>query len=151
MMALALFLLSTFAVAALGGLFPPGPWYDALAKPSWNPPGWVFGPVWTVLYGCIGTSAWLIWRQRDTTAVTAALVLWGLQLLLNASWSPVFFGMQRLGLAFVTIVAMWGAIGATIAAFWSVDRTAALLLLPYFGWVSFAAVLNGVIWRMNFG
>lgn len=150
-MALALFLLSTFAVAALGGLFPPGPWYDALAKPSWNPPGWVFGPVWTVLYVCIGTSAWLVWRQRDTTAVAAALVLWGLQLLLNASWSPVFFGMQRLGLAFVTIVAMWGAIGATIAAFGSVDRTAALLLLPYFGWVSFAAVLNGVIWRMNFG
>ena len=115
------------------------------------PPGWLFGPVWTTLYAMIGVSAWLVWRDHGTAAIRWALVLWVVQLVLNAAWSPVFFGAHRLGLAVAIIVAMWLAIVATIVAFWPLHRVAALSLVPYLAWVSFATALNVVIWRLNPG
>ena len=150
-MSLALFLAASFSAAVLGGLSAPDAWFDALEKPSWNPPGWVFGPVWTVLYAMIGTSGWLVWKAHGTDAIRWALVLWLVQLLLNAAWSPVFFGLHRPGTALIIIVTMWFAIAATIGAFWPLQRTAALLLLPYLAWVTFATALNASIWQLNAG
>ncbi|MFT6399802.1 MAG: tryptophan-rich sensory protein [Bradymonadia bacterium] len=150
-MSLVLFLVASFSAAVLGGFSPPDGWFDSLNKPSWNPPGWVFGPVWTVLYAMIGTSGWLVWRDHGSSAIRWALALWLIQLLLNAAWSPTFFGMHRPGLALVIICAMWLTIAATIVAFWPLQRTAAYLLLPYLAWVTFATVLNTAIWRLNAG
>ena len=145
------FLVASFAAAAAGAFSPPGDWYTTLNKPSWTPPGWLFGPVWTALYAMIGVSAWLVWKQHGADAIRWALVLWVVQLALNAAWSPVFFGAHRLGAALVVIVAMWLAIAATIVAFWPLHRFAAWLLVPYLAWVSFATALNAAIWRLNPG
>jgi tryptophan-rich sensory protein len=148
--ALVLFVLASFAAAAVGSQFLPGPWYAALEKPAWNPPAWVFGPVWTFLYLLIGVSAWLVWREEGLAADGGrAMPLWVAQLVLNAAWSWIFFGLQRSGLALIEILLLWLAILATIWSFRRVSRTAALLLLPYLAWVSFAAVLNGALWRLN--
>ncbi|MFT4703870.1 MAG: benzodiazapine receptor [Bradymonadia bacterium] len=147
-MALVGFLVLSFAAAALGGAFPPGEWYGSLTKPSWNPPGWIFGPVWTALYAMIGTSAWLVWRS-DSPSMRTALAIWAVQLALNAAWSPIFFGSQKLGIALGVITVMWLAILATVLVFWPIHRTAALLLVPYLCWVGFATVLNATLWRMN--
>ena len=141
------FLLLTFAVASFGALFLPGPWYAALAKPTWTPPGWLFGPVWTVLYVMIAMAAWLVWQHR--ARVDTALVLWAAQLILNGAWSWLFFGLERPGLALLDIVALLAAIAATAIAFARISRIAALLLAPYFAWVAFAAALNFAIWRLN--
>jgi len=145
------FLVLSFLAAAAGAFSPPGDWYETLAKPSWTPPGWLFGPVWTALYAMIGVSAWLVWRDHGSDAIRWALVLWGVQLALNAAWSPVFFGMHQPGAAAVIIVAMWCAILATIVAFWPLQRAASLLLVPYLLWVTFATALNVSIWRLNAG
>jgi tryptophan-rich sensory protein len=124
-------------------------WYAEIAKPSWTPPGWLFGPVWTVLYVMMAAAAWLVWRTAGWPAARPALILFGVQLLLNAAWTPIFFGLHRPGLAFAEILALWAAIGATLVAFWRVFPAAALLLVPYWLWVSFASVLNCAIWRLN--
>lgn len=132
----------TFAAASLGALFLPGEWYASLKKPSWNPPAWIFGPVWTTLYTAMAVAAWLIWRRGGWAAQRRPLLLFLLQLALNACWTPIFFGLHRPDLAFAEIVLLWLAIAATLAAFYSVSRAAGWLFMPYLAWVSFAAVLN---------
>jgi translocator protein len=132
----------------IGSLFQPGAWYDGLNKPEWNPPSWVFGPVWTALYVMMGVAAWLVWdRYRDEAK--GALTLFVVQLVFNAGWSAIFFGLQSPGLAFLEILVLWLLIAATIVVFWRHRPLAGALLLPYIGWVSFAAVLNFTIWRLN--
>lgn len=124
-------------------------WYQALRKPDWNPPDWIFGPVWTVLYALMAVAAWLVWRSAGWPAARSALVVFGLQLLLNVGWSLCFFGLRNPGLAAGEIVALWLAIAVTIASFWRHSRWGAVLLLPYLAWTSFAAILNLAIWRLN--
>ena len=131
-----------------------GSWYQGLDKPWFNPPGWVFGPVWTTLYTLMGLAAWRVWRQGATgaapaAAVRRALVAFGVQLVLNAAWTPVFFGAELLGAALTVIVVMLAAIGWTIRRFGALDRAAAWMLTPYLAWVAFATVLNAALWRLN--
>ncbi len=135
--------------AASGIAASPGAWYAELNKPDWTPPGWVFGPVWTILYAIMGVSTWLVWRRRHEAAVVWPLTAFGVQLVLNLIWSPLFFGLQRPDLAFFDIAVLLVAIVATIALFARVSRPAAVLLTPYLAWVLFAAALNFTIWRMN--
>jgi translocator protein len=142
-------LLLCFAAAAPGALFMPGDWYAVLNKPAWNPPGWLFGPVWSALYAMMAVAAWLVWRNGGFAARRGPLGLFLAQLVLNAAWTPLFFGLQRPGVAFAEILLLWLAIAATLAAFRPVSRTAAWLLAPYLAWVTFAAVLNGTLWRLN--
>lgn len=137
----------TAVAAAVGALSQPGPWYTTLAKPSWTPPPWLFGPVWTVLYLMMAFAAWLAWRKTGWRGYAIPLFL--LQLALNAAWSPLFFGLQRPGLAALDILCLLGALSATIIAFSRISRPAAWLLAPYFLWVSFATALNLAIWHMN--
>lgn len=126
-------------------------WYQTLRKPSFNPPDWVFGPVWTLLYTLMGLASWLVWRERnkDRPAVQEALGWYSAQLLFNSVWSIIFFGMRRIRLALVDIVALWGTLLITITRFFHVRESAAWLLLPYFLWVSFATLLNTAIWWLN--
>lgn len=124
-------------------------WYPGLAKPPFNPPDWVFGPVWTVLYLMMGVAAWLVWRRADEARVGTPLVLFAAQLLLNGLWSVLFFGLRSPGVAAVEILLLWIAIVLTIRSFRRVSVPAALLLVPYWAWVSFAAVLNISIWMLN--
>lgn len=142
-------LLICFAVAGLGSLAttPNIPtWYATLNKPSWNPPNWLFGPVWTVLYALMAISAWLVWKRAGWRA---AILVFVIQLLLNLAWSFIFFGAHQIGLAFAEIVLLWIAIAATIWMFYPISKVAAVMLLPYLLWVSFAAGLNFTIWRLN--
>ena len=148
-LALVAWLAASFAAAAMGGLFRPGEWYAALQKPSWNPPGWIFGPVWTVLYVMMAVAAWLVWRQGGWSPQRKPLLIFLAQLTLNALWTPLFFGLHWPGVAFGEILLLWLAIATTLTAFWRVSGTAALLLAPYLAWVSFAAALNFALWRLN--
>lgn len=138
-----------FGAASLGALFMPGEWYASLRKPSWNPPGWIFGPVWTALYAMMAVAAWLVWRRGGFAAQRRPLGWFLAQLALNAAWTPLFFGLHWPGVAFAEIVLLWLAIVATLAAFRRVSRTATLLLVPYLLWVTFATVLNFTLWRLN--
>jgi tryptophan-rich sensory protein len=125
-------------------------WYPTLVKPTFNPPAWVFGPVWTALYLMMGAAAFLVWRRGlGSEGVPLALAIFLVQLALNGAWSLLFFGMQSPGWALADIIALWLAIGGTVWLFWRVVPAAGLLLLPYWAWVSFAAVLNGAIWGLN--
>jgi translocator protein len=142
-------LLLVALAAWFGSQFAPGAWYQALEKPPWTPPGWLFGPVWTILYAMMGVAAWLVWRERGFSGAPAALGLFLLQLVLNAAWSWLFFGLRRPDLAALEILILWAAIAATIVAFWRVRPLAGWLLVPYLLWVSFAAALNVAIWRLN--
>lgn len=143
---LAGWVLLAFAASASGAFFSPGEWYATLNKPSFNPPGWVFGPVWTALYTMMGVSAWLVWRRGNARG---ALALWLLQLSFNAAWTPVFFGLHWMGVALAVIIAMWLAILATMLAFRRHSRPATLLLAPYLLWVGFATVLNAALRQLN--
>jgi translocator protein len=152
--ALAAFVALCLAIGAAGRAVTAtsvGTWYAALEKPAFNPPDWVFGPVWTVLYLMMAIAAWRIWRLGDTPGVRAALGLWALQLALNLCWSYVFFGARLVGAAAAEVSVLFIAIIATLALFWRHDRAAGLLLVPYAAWVAFAAVLNAAIWRLNPG
>lgn len=124
-------------------------WYPGLAKPRWTPPDWVFAPVWTALYLSMAVAAWLAWRRSGWPAARASLGWFGLQLALNVGWSALFFGMRRPGIAFAEIIVLWLAVAATAIAFWGRSTAATVLLTPYLAWISFAAVLNLFIWRMN--
>lgn len=132
---------------AIGAATRPDSWYAALAKPSFNPPGWLFGPVWTILYVLIAVAGWRTWQRLPRSAT--AMRLWALQLALNFAWSPVFFGLHRVDLALGIVVAMLASIAAFIAASGRHDRVSALLFAPYLLWVGFATTLNGAIWRLN--
>jgi translocator protein len=144
--------LSTFLAMVLGGglligfLTAPGDWYAGLAKPSFNPPNWLFAPVWTVLYVLIAVAGWRTFERNRTGR---PMRLWWAQLALNFLWSPVFFGAHRIGLAFAVILLLAAIVLAFIAASWRNDRVAAWLFAPYAAWVSFASVLNGSIWLLN--
>jgi tryptophan-rich sensory protein len=142
-------LVLSFSAASLGAFFMPGEWYATLKKPSWNPPDWIFGPVWSALYTMMAVAAWLVWKRGGFAAQRRPLTLFLVQLALNALWTPLFFGLHRPGLAFAEIVMLWLAIAATLAAFRPVSRPAAWLLVPYLAWVTFAAVLNFTVWRLN--
>jgi tryptophan-rich sensory protein len=131
---------------AIGYLTAPGAWYAGLAKPSFNPPGWIFGPVWTVLYVLIAVAGW---RTFERDCFGRPMRLWCLQLALNFLWSPMFFAAHRIGLALVVILLLLAAILAFVAASWREDRVAAWLFLPYAAWVTCALVLNGSIWALN--
>lgn len=143
----------TFSAALLGSLFTRNAisdWYANLNKPSFNPPGWLFGPVWTALYVLMAVSAAIVWHKGlDKAAVRIALALFLLQLILNGLWTPLFFGLRMPLVAFIEIVLLWASIGLTILAFARVSLAAAVLLLPYILWTSFAAVLNLSIWLLN--
>lgn len=143
---LAVLVVITFCAALSGLIVPPGEWYDSLQKPAWNPPAWIFGPVWTVLYLTMAVAAWLAWRKAKSGRV---LVPYFIQLALNAAWTPVFFALRQPGWAMAVIVALWLAILLTIRAFRQASPVSAWLMLPYLLWVTFAAVLNFTLWRMN--
>lgn len=146
---LAGWLIACFAAAAIGSFFVPGDWYAELRKPSWNPPAWVFGPVWTVLYILMGIAAWLVWLRGGLGGQWRAISAFLVQLLLNAAWSPLSFGMRSPGLAFVDILLLWVALLLCTRLFWKTCPVAGALLLPYVAWVTFAAVLNYTIWQLN--
>ena len=139
----------TFCASATGVFVKTGGWYAELAKPTWNPPGWVFGPVWTVLYIMMAVAAWLVWKQGGWKAQRGPLTLYLVQWVLNTLWTPLFFGLQRPGLAFAEILVLIVALYATLVTFWRVRPAAGLLLVPYTLWTTFAAILNFTIWRMN--
>ncbi len=147
--ALILWIAAAMTAGLVGSRFMPGEWYASLDKPSWNPPSAVFGPVWTVLYVLMGVAAWLVWKRAGFAGAPVALGLFGLQLVLNALWSYLFFGLQQPALAFIEIVVLWFAILATTIAFWRVSVPAGMLLLPYLAWVGFASALNLRLWRLN--
>lgn len=146
---LAGWLLLAFSAAALGGLFMPGQWYAGLKKPVWNPPNWIFGPVWTALYTIMAIAAWLVWKRGGFAKQRKALTLFLLQLLFNAMWSPLFFGMKNPALAFIDILLLWLALLCTVVAFWKTRPLAGLLLAPYLLWVTFASALNLSLWLLN--
>jgi tryptophan-rich sensory protein len=143
------FVILCFGVSALGGratVVALADWYPALRKPPWTPPGWVFGPVWTLLYPMVAVAGWLAWREGRARLGPLVYLL---QLALNAAWPWLFFAERRLDLAFACILALSAAILATVVAFWRASPGAAILMLPYLGWVVFAAALNHAIWRLN--
>lgn len=138
----------------LGGLFNPGrgktrEWYGRLEKPSFNPPDFVFAPVWTALYALIAVSGYRVWSSDAGRERTQALTLWGAQLTLNAAWSPLFFGAKKPALALADLLTMLAAIASYTAAARKVDKPAAWLMSPYLAWVAFAALLNEEIVRLN--
>jgi tryptophan-rich sensory protein len=120
-----------------------------MQKPAWNPPNWIFGPVWTALYTMMAVAAWFVWKRGGFAARHIALSLFLLQLLINALWTPLFFGLRNPALAFVDIVLLWLALLATVVAFWKVRPLAGALLVPYLAWVTFASALNFAICRLN--
>lgn len=137
----------------LGSLFngSPDDWYKHLRKPSWTPPGWVFPVMWTSLYLLMGIASWLVYRKGGFRAQALPLGIYALQLVLNFSWTPLFFGLHRMDIAFAEILALWVSIAATIYLFYGVDKTAGYLLTPYIAWVTIATALNWTIWSMNPG
>lgn len=145
-LALAGFVGVTFCAPLLGIFGRPGVWYAALNKPEWNPPGWIFGPVWTLLYLMMAVAAWLIWKQEGWRR---ALGLYFIQLVLNAAWTPIFFGAHELGWALVEMILLWSAVLLTLCSFFRISKPAGWMLAPYLGWVTFAAFLNFTLWRMN--
>ena len=144
---LGVFVLLVASAAAFGAQFMPGPWYAELRKPPLNPPNWVFGPVWSVLYLGIAVSGWLVWRARPESPLP--LSLWAGQLVLNAAWSFIFFGLQRPGAALLEILALLVVLLLATVAFFRVGRLAGALFMPYGLWVTFAAYLNAGIWYLN--
>jgi benzodiazapine receptor len=153
--ALAVFLVLSLSVGALGALFSPGfsasaaHWYLGLVKPDWLPPQKWFAPVWAALYVLMAIAAWIIWRERYHRGRAAAIAAYGIQLALNALWAPAFFGLKNIDAALFDIVALWLAVGWTMREFARVAPAAAVVLVPYFLWVTFAAAINLAVWRLN--
>ncbi len=149
LLVLVAFEVASFAAAASAVIFRPGDWYKQLDKPRWRPPDWLFAPVWAVLYALIGLSGWLVWLNAGIGGAALPLTVYAVQLLLNAAWTPIFFGLRRTRLAALEIILLWAAILTTIIMFHPVNMAAAFLLVPYLAWVTFAAALNLSIWRRN--
>lgn len=150
-LSLAPFLGACFAAASSGALFKPGAWYEGLRKPWWRPPNWLFPPAWAALFLMIAISGWLVWRAAGWAGAAMPLGIWVAQLVVNFAWSALFFGLRRMDLALADLILLWLGILATIIAFAPVSQTAALLLLPYLAWVTFAGVLNWKMWQLNRG
>lgn len=149
---LAILLLVVLAVAGIGGAVTAtsvDTWYRTLAKPAINPPDWVFGPVWTALYVMMAMAAALVWRRGPQLARRRALTWFFGQLAINLGWSCLFFGLHLIGPAFAWLILLWVAVAGTLLCFWRIERWAGLLFLPYLAWVSFAGLLNFLIWRLN--
>jgi translocator protein len=153
--ALALFVGLALGVGVFAYLFSPAAsstaahWYAMLVKPSWLPPQKWFAPVWTALYVLMGIAAWLVWRELYHRSRSAAITAYAIQLLLNAAWTPLFFGLKNIGLGLFEIVAMWLAVGWTVREFARVKPLAAWTLAPYFFWVTMATAMNLAIWKLN--
>ncbi|WP_210544300.1 TspO/MBR family protein [Rhodoferax sp. PAMC 29310] len=145
-------LLATFAAAA-GALASAsaGAFFSELVRPAWAPPGWLFGPVWTVLYLFMGISAWMVWRRGGFAGAKSALLVFIVQLVANGLWTWLFFVWHQGGLALAEILLLWVLIAATIALFWRVSRLSAVLLFPYLAWVTFSSALTFSLWRLNPG
>ena len=144
------FYAATFVAASSAAVWDVGgDWYQSLNQPSFTPPNWLFGPVWSTIYLLIAISAYRISYSKRSPWKAPALALWSLQIALNTLWTPVFFGAYSLGSAFIYIGLLWLSICALIAATFKVEKLAALLLLPYLAWVSFAAALNYAFWQLN--
>ncbi|MEO1745007.1 MAG: TspO/MBR family protein [Pseudomonadota bacterium] len=144
---LAIFLFFTMGLGALvGASTPPGEWYANLDKPFFNPPNWLFGPVWTLLYAMVAIAGWRTWLKGYKGL---AMQIWFGQFALNLTWSPIFFGLQQKGLALFVIAGMIGLTTVFVRLTWKPDRNTALLMLPYLAWISFAALLNATLWLMN--
>jgi len=141
----------SFGAGWIGSRFRPDAWYESLAKPAWNPPNAIFGPVWSVLYALMGVAAWLVWRRAGFKEASAALVLFVVQLALNALWSYLFFGLHRVDLAFFEILVLWALILIVGILLWREVWLSGALMLPYLVWVGFASVLNFALWRLNTG
>ncbi len=149
---LVFFLLGCYAVAFVAGIMTRPEittWYASLAKPAWRPPNWLFGPVWTLLYGMMAVAGWRVWCAPPSMWRTVGLWVFGTQLAVNFLWSPVFFNLHRIGSAVVVIFTLWLLLALFIGVTWKFERGAAFLFLPYLFWVSFAAPLNYTVWRMN--
>lgn len=145
-------LVVTVGLGSLGGIFTISEipnWYAGLQKPSFNPPNWLFGPVWTLLYILMGISVYLVWKQPASSARNIALTLFIVQFVLNFFWSVIFFKQHQIGWALVEIILMWVFIFLTIIWFGKISSTASWLLVPYISWVSFATILNAAIWKLN--
>jgi translocator protein len=140
------YLVACGAAAATGAMFQPGDWYRSLNKPSWTPPDWLFPGAWTTLYLCMCLSAM---RVAQLPGTGLALALWSVQIAFNTLWTPVFFGLRRLGAGLVVLACLWVAVAATMLAFWSHDWLAGLLFAPYLVWVTVAGALNYSVWRLN--
>ena len=135
--------------ASFGALYGPSDWYFQLHKPFFNPPNWIFGPVWSFLYLSMAVAAWLVWLRRNGQVVGLALALFGLQLLLNALWTWLFFGLHWMGVALADILVMEALILLTGYLFWRINHFAGLLFVPYALWVGFASILNMSLWSLN--
>ena len=151
-LALALFVVLCLGVSGIGGAVTAtsvGGWYQTLEKPAFNPPDWLFAPVWTVLYLMMAVAAWRVWRAPASPARRAALLAFAVQLALNLAWSFLFFGWRWIGGALVEIVVLLAAIAVTTGLFRRVDRAAGLLFVPYLLWVAYATALNAALWLLN--
>ena len=144
-------LVATFAAGSVGAIASAraAPFYAQLSQPSWAPPAWLFGPVWSVLYVLMAVSAWLVWRERGFKGAPTALWLFVIQLVANALWTWLFFVLHLGALSMAEIALLWLLIAATIFSFWPIHRIAALLLVPYLVWVSFASALTWSLWHLN--
>ncbi len=143
----------TFVAAGLGAIASAnaGSFYGQLARPAWAPPGWLFAPVWTLLYLLMGVAAWLVWRQRRLGETRVALSIYVVQLAANALWTWLFFAWRQGAAAFGEILVLWALIAATLLLFWRIRRIAGALLVPYLAWVSFATALTFAVWKRNPG
>lgn len=149
---LVLSVLFTVGIGSLGGIFTMSEiqgWYAGLQKPSFNPPNWLFGPVWSMLYLLMGISFYLIWKQPVSTIRNVGLILFVIQFILNFFWSILFFNQHMIAAALLEMVFMWIFILLTMIWFAKLSPTASWLLLPYLGWVSFATILTAAIWKLN--
>lgn len=141
-----IFFAACLGAGVTGGLFPPGPWYRKLTKPSWTPPDWVFPVTWMVLYVCMAAAAA---RVASLPGNGMALAFWAMQIAFNGLWTPVFFGLRKIRLGMAVVGMLWLSVASAMIALWQVDLIAGLLFVPYLIWVTIAATLNAAVWRLN--
>ncbi|MEL6451820.1 MAG: TspO/MBR family protein [Pseudomonadota bacterium] len=140
------FFAACLGAGVTGGLFPPGPWYRSLAKPSWTPPDWVFPVTWMVLYVCMAVAGTRAALAPDNAY---AMAFWAMQIAFNGLWTPVFFGLRNIRMGMGIILVLWLTVLSALLALWQVDMIAGALFIPYLIWVSIAAALNAAVWRLN--
>ncbi|MEL6800922.1 MAG: TspO/MBR family protein [Pseudomonadota bacterium] len=142
----AIFLMACMAAGTTGAMFQPGDWYKSLTKPGWTPPDWLFPIAWSVLYLCISAAGAL---AAPVEGSAVAMAFFALQIALNTLWTPVFFGLRRMGAGMIVLVCLWLAVAATMVSFWQLNWIAGALFAPYLLWVTVAGALNFSVWRLN--